>query len=273
MEEKRKNAPRTPSLLPLLPARHRPPWPRQSRPTAPRRRDQTPPAREQGHHARCCSSCVARAPAPASYWTPSPSTPWPIKTPSDQTNELTPLTARSRTPSLPPARSRSTQPSTPAKLLDAGGAVAFGLRWASRHRELEEECCRILFRPSPLSPASSTRVAVVIVFLFARSWAPPSPSNTKQTRRWIRIQRQRTGSGDLSHLTSRPHLSVRFKRFPPGSKRYLGRPIRVPSGFGPVQKNSVRFVFIYFPARFELFQICFRYDFQTLIPRVLEIHF
>jgi hypothetical protein len=43
-----------------------------------------------------------------------------------------------------------------------------------------------------------------------RRWAPALAVDTTQTRRWIRIQRQRTDSGDLSHLTSKPHLSVSF---------------------------------------------------------------
>jgi hypothetical protein len=118
-------------------------------------------------------------------------------------------------------------------------------------------------RASP-SPSSSSLCAGEL---------PPSPLNTTQTRRWIRIQRQRTDSGDLSHLTRRPHLSVRFQTFPARAKHYLGRPIRVSAEFGPAQLDSVRFVIIYFPVYFELFQICFRYDFQTLIPRDLEIHF
>jgi hypothetical protein len=58
--------------------------------------------------------------------------------------------------------------SSAGELLDAGSAAAFGLRWASRRRELEEECCRNLFRPSPSSPASPTRLAVAVVFLAVR---------------------------------------------------------------------------------------------------------
>jgi hypothetical protein len=61
-----------------LPARRRPPCPRQHRPTACRSRDQSPPARERGHRARCCSMHIARAPEPASFWTPSPPTLRPI---------------------------------------------------------------------------------------------------------------------------------------------------------------------------------------------------
>jgi hypothetical protein len=56
---------------------------------------------------------IARAPAPVSFWTPSPPTLWPIKAPADQTNELAPLPATSQTPSLLSARSRSKQPATP----------------------------------------------------------------------------------------------------------------------------------------------------------------
>jgi hypothetical protein len=54
------------------------------------------------------------------------------------------------------------------ELLDAGGAAAFDLRWASGRREVEEECHRSLFCPSPSSPASSTRVAVAVVFFSGR---------------------------------------------------------------------------------------------------------
>jgi hypothetical protein len=58
--------------------------------------------------------------------------------------------------------------SSAGELLDAGSAAAFGLRWASRRRELEEECRQSLFRPSPSSPASSTHIAVAFVFLAVR---------------------------------------------------------------------------------------------------------
>jgi hypothetical protein len=58
--------------------------------------------------------------------------------------------------------------SSAGELLDAGRAAAFGLHWTSRRRELEEECCRNLFCPSPSSPASSTRVAIAVVFFSER---------------------------------------------------------------------------------------------------------
>jgi hypothetical protein len=74
-----------------------------------------PPAREQGRHARCCSTRVARAPAPVSYWVPSPSSLRPIKASADQTNQLAPLPATSQTPSPLPARSRLTSPSPPVR--------------------------------------------------------------------------------------------------------------------------------------------------------------
>jgi hypothetical protein len=67
-----------PSLLPQLSASSRPPCPRQHRPTARRSRDQSPPACERGRRARCCSMRIARAPEPASFWTPSPPTLRPI---------------------------------------------------------------------------------------------------------------------------------------------------------------------------------------------------
>jgi hypothetical protein len=114
MEEKRKNPPRTPSLLPLLSARCRPAWPRQRRPTEPRHQDRTPPARVQGRSARCCPSHVARAPAPATFWPPSPPTSWPIKAPSEHTNEHAPLPASSQTSSFPPVLFRLTSPAPPA---------------------------------------------------------------------------------------------------------------------------------------------------------------
>jgi hypothetical protein len=37
-----------------------------------------------------------------------------------------------------------------------------------RTPELEEECCRILFRMSPMSSASSTSLAIAVVFLAVR---------------------------------------------------------------------------------------------------------
>jgi hypothetical protein len=104
-----------PSLLPQLSASSRPPYPRQSRPTALRGRDRTPPAREQGHRAQCRSTHAPRAPAPASYRTPSPSTLRPIKGPADQTNQLAPSPATSQTHSLHPARSSSMSPAPPAR--------------------------------------------------------------------------------------------------------------------------------------------------------------
>jgi hypothetical protein len=62
--------------------------------------------------------------------------------------------------------------SSAGELLDAGGATAFGLRWASGRREVEEECRRSRFRLAPSSSASPTRLAVAVVFLSARRWAP-----------------------------------------------------------------------------------------------------
>jgi hypothetical protein len=89
--------------------------------------------------------------------------------------------------------------------------------------------------------------------------------NTTDVRRWIRIQRQRTDSGDLSHLTRRPHLSVRFQTFPARVKRYLGRPVQVYLEFGPAQLDSVRFVFIYFPAYFKyVSDMNFKLKFQEI---------
>jgi hypothetical protein len=97
-----------------LAARRRPPCPRQHRPTALRGRDRNPPAREQGRRAQCRSTHAPRAPAPASYWTPSPSTFRPIKGPADQTNQLAPSPATSQTRSFHPACSSSTSPAPPA---------------------------------------------------------------------------------------------------------------------------------------------------------------
>jgi hypothetical protein len=164
------------------------------------------------------------------------------------------------TPSLLPdifssPRSLSLDVASPAgEVLDAGGAAAFGLSWASGRRELEEEHRRSLFRPSPSSSASSTRAAVAIVFFSARRWAPPSPSNTTQMRRWIRIQRQHTVSGHLSDLTSGTPLSVCFKTFPAHAKRYLGRPVRVSVEIGPAHSNSVRIVLFNFPLVLNFFK-------------------
>jgi hypothetical protein len=115
VEGRRGTRPGPPLSVSSLSASSRPPWPRQSWPTALRGRDKSPPAREQGRRARCCSTRIARAPAPASYWTPSPPTLWPIKAPADQTNQLAPLPATSQTPSPLPARSRSTSPAPPAR--------------------------------------------------------------------------------------------------------------------------------------------------------------
>jgi hypothetical protein len=74
-----------------------------------------PPSTRQGRRAWCCSMRVARAPAPVSYWTPSPSSLRPIKAPADQTNQLAPFPATSQTPSPLPARSSSTSPSPPVR--------------------------------------------------------------------------------------------------------------------------------------------------------------
>jgi hypothetical protein len=190
---------------------------------------------------------VARTPAQATYWTPSPSASWPIKTPSEHTNELTPLPASPQTSSLPPVRSRSQQPSTPASYwtreapprsasvgqADAGKwrRSAAGVFSAPRRQAL------LPLRASPSPSSSSLRAGEL----------PPSPLNTTQTRRWIRIQRQRTGSGDLSHLTRRPHMSVLIPNVSLPCEAVLGRPIRDSSESGPVQLVWVRIVFIYFP--------------------------
>jgi hypothetical protein len=80
----------------------------------------------------------------------------------------------SPTPSEPPDNLSSPRSllfdvaSSAGELLDAGSAAMFGLRWASRRRELEEECCRNLFCPSSSSPSSSTRLVVAVVFLIVR---------------------------------------------------------------------------------------------------------
>jgi hypothetical protein len=52
--------------------------------------------------------------------------------------------------------------------LGVGSAAVLGRRWTNGRRELEEECCQSLFCPSPSSPASSTRLAVAVVFLAVR---------------------------------------------------------------------------------------------------------
>jgi hypothetical protein len=188
------DATRTPLSVPLLSARCRPSWPRQRRPTVPRRRDQAPPARPQGRRARYRQCTSPGPPAPATYWTPLPPPSWPIKSPAEHTSERTPLPASSQTPSLPPVCSRSLQPSTPvsywtrvapprwaaAGRADAGKwrRSAAGVFSAPRRRVL------LPLRASP-SPSSSSLHAGELL---------PSPSSTTQTRRWIRIQRQRTGS-------------------------------------------------------------------------------
>jgi hypothetical protein len=46
-----------------------------------------------------------------------------------------------------------------------------------------EETRRSRFRPSPSSPASSTRAAVAVVFFTGRRWAPPSPTSTMTVSR------------------------------------------------------------------------------------------
>jgi hypothetical protein len=92
-------------------------------------------------------------------------------------------------------------------------------------------------------------------------------------RRWILIDRSRTDSENLSDLTSGTPLSGSISFFPARAKRFLGWPVRVSFELGPASLDSVRFDFIYFPLVFELIQIGFRYDFQTLIPRVLQILF
>jgi hypothetical protein len=135
---KKRNAPRTPLSASPLPARCRPPWLRQHRPTVLCSRDQSPPAHERGRRARCCSMRIARAPKPASFWTPSPPMLRPIKAPADQTNQLAPLPATSQTTPFLPARSSLTSPAPPAwywtqeapSTPTAIGATA-GARWRS----------------------------------------------------------------------------------------------------------------------------------------------
>jgi hypothetical protein len=110
-----RNAPRPPLSVFPLPAHCRPPWVRQSRPTTLRSRGDNTPAHPRGRCARCCSMRIARAPAPASFWTPSPSTLRPIKGPADQTKRLAPFPATSQTRSFRPACSSSTTPAPPAR--------------------------------------------------------------------------------------------------------------------------------------------------------------
>jgi hypothetical protein len=99
----------------FLSASSRPLCPRQHRPTALRGRDRTPPARGQGRRAQCRSTHAPRAPAPARYWTPSPSSLRPIKAPVDQTRGLTPIPATFQTHSPLPALSSSTSPAPLAR--------------------------------------------------------------------------------------------------------------------------------------------------------------
>jgi hypothetical protein len=47
-----------------------------------------------------------------------------------------------------------------------------GLPLDERTPELEEECCRILFRTLPMSSASSMSLAIAVIFLAVRRWAP-----------------------------------------------------------------------------------------------------
>jgi hypothetical protein len=245
-----RSRPDPPFSVPLLSARRRPAWPRQRRPTMLRRRDQTPPARPQGRPARLCPCTSPDHPAPATYWTPLPPPSWPIKSPAEHTNERTPLPASSQTPSLPPVRSRSLQPSTPASYwtrvapprwaaagrADAGKwrRSAAGVFSAPRRQAL------LPLRASP-SPSSSSLHA---------GGLPPSPSRTTQTRRWIRIQRQRNDSGDLSHLTRRTHLSSSISNVSHPGRSGTG-PAR--SGLFEIGPSSVRFG----PNRFYLFSRLF----------------
>jgi hypothetical protein len=141
------------------------------------------------------------------------------------------------------------------ELLDAGGAAASGLRWASGRREVGRSAAGVFSAPRrqallPLrvspSPSSSSLDA---------GEPPPSPLDTTQTRRWIRIQRQRTDSGDLSHLTHRPRLSVRFRTFPAPCEAVLGRPVWVSIEISPVRSNLVRIFLIISRS----FLNCFKY--------------
>jgi hypothetical protein len=86
-----------------------------------------------------------------------------------RSNERSHPTPSSLPDNLSSLRSLSFDVASPAgEVLDAGSAAALGRRWTSRRRELEEEHRRSLFRPSPSSPASSTRAAVAIVVFSAR---------------------------------------------------------------------------------------------------------
>jgi hypothetical protein len=106
-----------------------------------------------------CAGHPLGAPVPASlaYKNPRRSNEWTHTIPSYLPDTL-----------LSP-RSLSFDVASPAdEVLDAEGAAAFGLRGASGRRELVEESRRSLFRPSPSSSASSTLVAIAVVFLAVR---------------------------------------------------------------------------------------------------------
>jgi hypothetical protein len=83
---------------------HSLPQPSQHPPSTPPR----PPCTVRPSH-------VARAPKPASSWTPAPSSLRPINTPADQTERLAPSPATPQTHSLRPACSSSTTPAPPAR--------------------------------------------------------------------------------------------------------------------------------------------------------------
>jgi hypothetical protein len=178
----------------------------------------------------------ALVPASLAYKSPRRSNDWTHTIPSYLPDTLT------------SSRSLPFDVTSPAgEVLDAEGAAAFDLRWARGRRELVEESRRSLFRPSLSSSASSTRLAVAVVFLAVRRWGPSSPTNTTQMRRWIRIQRQHTDSGHLSDLTSGTPLSVHFKTFPARGEAVWAGPFGFHLKSAQLGSNSVRFVLFNFP--------------------------
>jgi hypothetical protein len=153
-----------------------------------------------------------------------PLSPVPIKGPRRRSREAHHRRYRSQPFSLPLSLGivrSSTNPSRRAREVS-------GRRWRRCSCKVEESSRRRRSASPPSSSASPTSSPAVELFLSASAGELLSvPRLTTDARRWILIQRQRTGSRYKTSLTSRSHLpGLKRKPLPPG-ETLLGRPVRV----------------------------------------------
>jgi hypothetical protein len=160
-----------------------------------------------------------------------PRSPVPIKGPRQCSREAHHRRYRSQPFSLPLSLGiirSSANPSHRAREVS-------GRRWRCCSCKVEESSHRRHSASPPSSSDSPTSSPAVELFLSASAGELLSIPRTMDVRRWILIQRQRTGSRYKTSLTSRSHLpGLKRKPLLPG-ETLLGRPVQVLSETAQLQ--------------------------------------